>query len=65
MQAVLVPELRTSQINAGAKVFSTPIHKLVQTFGNLHCRMFHRSISRPVNGKYHCWKCLKEFEAPW
>jgi hypothetical protein len=26
------------------------------------CRLIHRSISRPVHGKYRCWKCLQEFE---
>lgn len=33
--------------------------------GKLYCRMFHRSISTPVNGRYHCWKCLREFEMEW
>ncbi len=26
------------------------------------CQLVHKSISRPVNGKYRCWTCLKEFE---
>lgn len=30
-----------------------------------YCRTFHRSLSRPVRGKYRCWKCLREFDAPW
>jgi hypothetical protein len=29
------------------------------------CRLIHRSISRPVHGKYRCWKCLQEFETNW
>ncbi len=33
--------------------------------GKLYCRLFHKSISRPVNGHYHCWKCLREFQARW
>jgi hypothetical protein len=33
--------------------------------GKAHCRMFHRSISRPVKGKYRCWKCLHEFQTNW
>ena len=33
--------------------------------GNFYCQMFHRSISRPVNGKYRCWKCLREFQLRW
>src|SRR5262245_26596624 len=34
-------------------------------FGKLYCRMFHRSISTPVNGRYRCWKCLREFDLEW
>jgi hypothetical protein len=30
--------------------------------GNVYCRLFHRSISYPVNSKYRCWKCFREFE---
>jgi hypothetical protein len=33
--------------------------------GNLYCRWFHKSISRPVGGKYRCWKCLREFDMDW
>jgi hypothetical protein len=33
--------------------------------GNVYCRLFHRSISHPVNGKYRCWKCLREFQLKW
>jgi hypothetical protein len=65
MQAVLAPAIRTNQINGGANVLLAPIHKVVRAFGNLHCRMFHGTISRPINGKYHCWQCLKEFESRW
>jgi hypothetical protein len=39
--------------------------KLVAISGNLYCRLFHKSISRPVAGKYRCWKCLREFELEW
>jgi hypothetical protein len=31
----------------------------------LFCRMFHRSISLPVNNVYRCWRCLNEFEIDW
>jgi hypothetical protein len=31
----------------------------------LYCHLFHRTISRPVEGKYRCWKCLREFELEW
>jgi hypothetical protein len=39
--------------------------RLLAVAGNIYCRLFHRSISRPVNGKYRCWKCLREFEPGW
>ena len=31
----------------------------------LHCRLMHKSVSRPVNGKYRCWSCLQEFDTTW
>lgn len=30
-----------------------------------HCRLFHRSISRPIRGKYECWKCQRIFRVGW
>ena len=39
--------------------------RLFATAGNLYCHLFHNSISRPVGGKYRCWKCLREFELRW
>src|SRR5689334_22528556 len=39
--------------------------RLFVSAGNLYCRMFHKSISRPVLGKYRCWKCLREFDLEW
>jgi hypothetical protein len=33
--------------------------------GNFYCSVFHRSISRPVNGTYRCWSCLREFDLRW
>jgi hypothetical protein len=33
--------------------------------GDWHCRLFHKAISRPVAGKYRCWKCLREFGLEW
>ena len=32
---------------------------------SLYCRWFHRDISRPVNGKYRCWECLREYDLEW
>jgi hypothetical protein len=29
------------------------------------CRLVHRTISRPVHGKYRCWTCLQEFDTDW
>jgi hypothetical protein len=44
----------------------TAVHNLLYTkAGNVYCRLFHRSISHPVNGKYRCWKCLREFQLGW
>lgn len=34
--------------------------------GAVYCRLFHRAtVSRPVRGRYHCWKCLREFPVGW
>jgi hypothetical protein len=41
---------------------------LAQVFASVayfYCRRFHNGISRPVNGKYRCWRCLREFEIEW
>jgi len=38
---------------------------LFHAIGSLYCRLFHNAISRPVGGKYRCWKCLREFELEW
>jgi hypothetical protein len=71
MQGGLSPGIRINQTNIGClegaqpAIASPPFHKLVATVGDLYCRTFHRSISRPVNGKYHCWRCMKEFEVRW
>jgi hypothetical protein len=44
----------------------TPVRRsLFSSVGNLYCRLFHKNISRPVAGKYRCWKCLREFELEW
>jgi hypothetical protein len=39
--------------------------RLFAATGNLYCRLFHQSISRPVGGKDRCWKCLREFDLEW
>jgi hypothetical protein len=43
-----------------------PIYRrLLVSAGNLYCRLFHQSVSRPVAGKYRCWMCLREFDTEW
>lgn len=37
--------------------------RLLAIAGTFYCRLFHRAISRPVYGKYRCWRCLREFDA--
>ncbi|HJT86319.1 MAG TPA: hypothetical protein VJ732_00650 [Bryobacteraceae bacterium] len=34
----------------------------LRNLARYRCQLVHRSISRPVNGKYRCWTCLREFE---
>jgi hypothetical protein len=51
-EAPAVPEVRFNR-----QVFAA--------VGEFYCRIFHRAISRPVGGKYRCWKCLREFELDW
>ncbi len=45
--------------------WSRPFARIATALGNAYCRTFHRAISRPVNGKYHCWRCLREFDPGW
>lgn len=40
-------------------------NRLLTKVGNGYCRIFHKSISRPVQGRYRCWTCLREFELRW
>jgi hypothetical protein len=47
--------------NARSNLF----RELMDSAAKLYCRLFHDAISRPVAGKYRCWKCLKEFELDW
>ena len=28
--------------------------QILIVFGEVHCRLFHNSLSRPANGKYRC-----------
>ncbi len=39
--------------------------ELAARIAAVRCRLIHRSISRPVNGKYLCWTCLQEFPVEW
>ena len=38
---------------------------MLAAIGNLYCRSLHSAISHPVNGKYRCWQCLREFDLRW
>jgi hypothetical protein len=31
----------------------------------LYCRLFHSAVSTPLKGRYHCRKCLREFQVGW
>ena len=41
------------------------LRKISARIGSLRCRVMHRNISRPVNGRYICWSCLREFPVEW
>jgi hypothetical protein len=58
-----VSESALTQISG---MLQLPVYRrLLANAGKLYCRLFHKSISRPVAGKYRCWKCLREFELDW
>ena len=39
---------------------------MLKYLGELYCRTFHRrKLTQPVNGKYRCLRCLREFPVPW
>ena len=38
---------------------------ILSSLAMVHCRVMHKAVSRPVNGKYRCWSCLREFETGW
>ena len=38
---------------------------LSEGLAKLHCQLMHQKVSRPVNGKYRCWSCLREFDSTW
>lgn len=46
-------------------VVSESVRALLQSLSLYRCRLIHNSISHPVNGKYRCWRCLREFETGW
>jgi hypothetical protein len=37
----------------------------INAVGRLYCRHFHGAISHPINGRYRCWRCLREFDLEW
>lgn len=38
---------------------------LFRMLAKQRCQLVHKSISHPVNGKYRCWTCHREFETDW
>jgi hypothetical protein len=55
-----------SALTQTAATVHAPLYqRLFVTAGNIYCQLFHHSISRPVAGKYRCWKCLREFHLEW
>ncbi|MFB3827125.1 MAG: hypothetical protein ACE15B_10165 [Bryobacteraceae bacterium] len=42
-----------------------PWRSALSALGNRYCRLFHNSLSLPVNHKTRCWKCLREFHVSW
>jgi hypothetical protein len=44
---------------------SSFLQSFLDSLGDVYCRVFHNSISRPVDGAYRCWTCLREFETEW
>ncbi len=39
--------------------------KIINSVSNWFCRKFHHKITRPMNGKYYCLECCREFNSPW
>lgn len=60
--------IRSESLTGGPAVAVSPatfLHDVLSLVGATYCRLFHRSISLPVDGRYHCWKCLREFDVDW
>jgi len=58
-------EITESLIQTPALPRTGIYQQFFSALAGIYCRMFHSSISRPVGGKYRCWKCLREFELDW
>jgi hypothetical protein len=41
------------------------LNTVLQTLARRRCQFLHDEISRPVNGKYRCWTCQREFDTEW
>jgi hypothetical protein len=39
--------------------------RIGETVASVYCRVMHGAISRPYNGRYVCWTCLREFPVKW
>ena len=50
---------------AGRFELGAAVGTVLNSLAKQRCRLIHRSISRPVQGKYRCWTCLREFDTEW
>ena len=41
------------------------LNTMLQALARRRCQFLHEEISRPVNGKYRCWTCQREFDTEW
>ena len=58
-------EMCLEQVDSPALSIKIFWSSLSQNVAKQRCRLIHKSISHPVNGKYRCWTCLREFETDW
>jgi hypothetical protein len=55
-----------SSLTQSSVVVQRPVwRQMFVALGDWRCRLLHKSISRPVAGKYRCWQCLREFGLEW
>lgn len=61
--------MKTAEVCLDKPRLARPIGDFLSTLFDAlakhRCQFLHGSISRPVDGKYRCWTCLREFETDW